>query len=177
MIFLKNNYKDDGVIYATNNEIETLNVSDCYDSNGQQIGHDDAGDYITLGTAEMVDFANHFENDGEYEGDSLYSIGDYINAYDSWQLFNALNEHFEDVVEHTNCQGFNVWDGHNWKSIIVNTQIGEPEWSIVDFDENELDDKEEVRTGNGFTVYETDKYEIISSQFVDAWETYSIIKK
>jgi hypothetical protein len=171
MIFLKNKYEDNGVIYATNNEIETLNVSDCYDSNGQQIGHDDAGDYIELTDESHADFANEFTESSEYV------VGDYVHAFDSWQLFNALNENFEDVVEHTTCQGFNVWDGHNWKSIIVNTQIGEPEWSIVDFDENELEDMEEVRTGNGFTVYETDKYEITSSQFVDAWETYSIIEK
>jgi hypothetical protein len=171
MIFLKNNYEDNSVIFATNQEIETLNVSDCYDSNGQQIGHDDAGDYIELTDESHADFANEFTESDEYV------VGDYIHAFDSWQLFNALNEHFEDVVEHTTCQGFNVWDGHNWKSIIVDTQIGEPEWSIVDFDENELDGKEEVRTGNGFTVYETDKYEITSSQFVDAWETYSIIEK
>ena len=70
-----------------------------------------------------------------------------------------------------------MWDGHNWKSIIVDTEIGEPEWSLVEFDEDILEEMEEVRTANGFTVYETDEYEIISSQFVDAWEKYSIIKK
>ena len=171
MIFLKNNYEDNGVIYATNNEIETLNVSDCYDRNGQQIGHDDAGDFIELTDESMVKFANEFTESTEYK------IDDYINAWDSWQLFKALNENFENVVEYTTCQGFNVWDGHNWKSIIVDTEIGEPEWSIVEFDEDILDEMEEVRTGNGFTVYETDEYEITSSQFVDAWEKYSIIKK
>lgn len=173
MIFLKNNYEDNSVIFATNNEIETLNVSDCYDSNGQQIGHDDAGDYIQLVDEMMTDFANTFDDEDQTE----YQIGDYINAYDKWHLFIGLSHQFDGVIEHTTCQGFNVWDGHNWKSIIVDTQIGEPEWSIVDFDENELEDMEEVRTGNGFTVYETDKYEITSSQFVDAWETYSIIEK
>lgn len=172
MIFLKNNYEDNSVIFATNQEIETLNVSDCYDSNGQQIGHDDAGDYFILSTDDMVDFVN------EYEGDDEYSTGDYIQAYDEFRLFKRLISKFgTENVQYTTCQGFNVWDGHNWKSIIVDTQIGEPEWSIVDFDENELEDMEEVRTGNGFTVYETDKYEITSSQFVDAWETYSIIEK
>ena len=45
-------------IYAISTEIEEMNMSDTYDSNGQTVSPGDAGDHIKLDTQKAVDVAN-----------------------------------------------------------------------------------------------------------------------
>ena len=78
---------------------------------------------------------------------------------------------------------YNYHDGHNWKSIIINTDGGEfIEWEEIEGEEAEklkkaLEEKEFIKEERGIEYYSSGDYEITRSRFTTAWEDFEINTK
>ena len=188
-IFLKlaNDHNNEGKYFAmSQSQIETLNVSDSYDQYGQKVSASDAGDYLELTDRTAAQFANDCYNEQEDNEDddreNPYSAGMNINAFDNSGLFEAVcDEPALGVVTHrTQFQGFNFWDGSNWKTVSVETIEDNNEYEI-ETDETiiarlkeAIENKEQFSEGFGLTTYRYKDVEIVESQFASAWEQYEI---
>src|SRR3990167_8559695 len=184
--FLKKK-ENDGWNAIHSSVIKTLNVSDCYGQYGQQISNADAGDNImSLDEAEVLWLNTHDEDGDEVEkdeDDTIYKVGDNLSAYDCKSLFSAFVFNFPDrEIEKETCEGFTYWDGHNFQTITVSVDNGEPTHYIEDDEEtlkllNEAVELAETENGEkkaGYETWKTEKMEITESQFQDAWEKYFI---
>jgi len=97
LIFLTENFSEGETKYFAidASKIETLNVSDTYDSHGLKIGTDDAGDSLELLSDKSVEIANkelNNENEDTYtlNPDDLFKIGSIISAYEFQFLNGAI---------------------------------------------------------------------------------------
>lgn len=192
LIFLKDENEQEVIYYAIDAaKIETLNVSDTYDGTGQTVGSANAGDSLTLETQKAVDVANQFYHENYSEYDDLevlvhYKIDDYISAYDSGSTYTQILESnlVEDVdyiLQRENCEGFNYWNGNNWKSVIIDFEHGAyTNFSkITDQDliaelTKALQNKEFKKEGSGFTHYTYGKYKIQTTQYASDFSNYTI---
>src|SRR5690606_8555783 len=80
----------------------------------------------------------------------------------------------------TKCKGFTYWNGHNWQSVIVESELSDTEYEIID-DENliseltkALEEKKFVQESFGKKLYEGNGYNIEVSQFASAWWEYEL---
>lgn len=174
--FLKPANDFEGVYYAIPSErIETINVSDTYDQYGQSVSAEDAGDYIEILSQECADSVNE-------EFDESYEVGTHISAFSEGNEFYHIESLFvEDVdyrVYRETIEGFNYWDGSNWKTIVVSgdypTHEIEEDEEIVKRLNDALENKQYVSDGFGIETYESDECVIELRQFSSAWETYTI---
>lgn len=172
IIFLKTAYEFDGHYLAIHaDKIETLNVSDSYDNFGQKISASDAGDYLEINKDLAV------EVDGELR---QFSAGENVCAYDDRYAYDDLIRTFEDGEEitifRTEFSGFNFWDGHNWKTVVVSSIDDQVTHEIEDDEEiiarlNEALENEEFESeGFGTKNYRYKDAKITYSQFSGAWE-------
>lgn len=168
------------------NEIKTLNDSDTYNNYGQKVSACDAGDSIELKSEKAIEVANRIAL--EIDLDYTYEIGSFISAFeDDSELYDGLiNELTEDEDYSLYCstsKGFNYWDGSNWKTVTVWSEVGEPSHESIDDEDlekelNEAIEKSElVKDGFGRKIYETEKYWIVDSNFQNHFEAYEIYKK
>ena len=180
-IFLKEEEGGWNAIHSST--IETLNVSDCYDGNGQQISNADAGDNIVSLDEEEAEWLNTHDEDGDEvekdEDDTIYKVGDNLSAYEDRGMFSAFVFNFPDrEIEKETCEGFTYWDGHNFQTITVSVDNGEPTHYIEDDEEtlnllNEAVELAETENGEkkaGYENWKTEKMEINESPFQEAWE-------
>lgn len=210
-IFLKdNNEQGPTTYYAISKEkIEKLNVCDTYTDYGQLVGHYDAGDYSIENSAsdayrscekaikEKFGVEATFTEEGivkEIDGEEVPSSYDDEHDVDydvekANKLFNLAIE-IQDFIEEwrkenevfNTCEGFDYWDGHNWQTITVSSELdGEPSHSIVD-DENlvaelnkAIEEREFQSEGFGEKIYEGNGYKVIDSAFEGHWESYMVI--
>jgi hypothetical protein len=209
-IFLKET-DGENIYYAISPErIETLNVADTYDSYGQQVGHYNAGDYhfdnsesscqddcckaiqekfqvgvcldgemvSSIDNEEADDYQNFIEVDdeGADEHNKMVQLIIDINEF--------ISEWREENESLNTCQGFNYWDGHNWKTVITSFEYdGYPSHEIIDDEEliqslnQAIESKEYVKSGFGFEEYEFEDWKIIDSHFEGTWAAYEITEK
>lgn len=188
--FIKPNfgvYPERNWLAISKGRIETLNVSDTYD-NGQIISNSDAGDSIMLISEKAVKLANDkFNEDNEDEYINKFEIGDYVYDYDFGNEFDAVQGNCIDgedfIFYKSTVKGFNFWNGHNWDTITVAVEDGEPSHELNEDQEleNELNQVIEnmffIEEKHGKRIFETDEYIIIESAFADDFEAYEIIEK
>ena len=206
-IFLTPNFDESGetkYFAIPADKIETLNVYETYDRNGQQVGHENAGDYhmdnsysdakrdcelaikekfgleVSIdgqnGQIEVIENADVDEwiSDSEDE-----NAGNFVNEINSFIL--EWKEQNENIIT---CKGFDYWDGSNWKTIITECEFhGEPSHNIVDDEDlvtelNEaIENKEFTKEGFGVKTYESGNWEIDDSQWQGVWASYIITEK
>jgi len=188
MIYLKSAHENDGVYYAINEtKIEDIAVSDSFGNCGQKVSSADAGDYIEIFTPWAAVVANETWNDENAEGEDFverFTTGDNVSAYDHLFEFDAILEICEEGVDYNLVKevlrGFTFWNGHNWETVSVDYEFGETTHEIEDDEEtiaqlnDAIDNKEFISQGNGLTIYGFKDAEITESQYIDAWEIYSI---
>ena len=165
--------------------IETLDVSDSYDQFGQRISSSDAGDYLEILSQAAADVANQAYNEDVEPGDEgfkvAFEVGENVNAYDQCAVFDAIIESdLQDGVDYnlkcTQFDGFNYWDGSNWKTIVTNAPDGnetheiEDDKGIIARLNEALENEEFVKEGFGTKTFRYKDAEITYSQFSSAWE-------
>lgn len=160
--------------------LEWLNTYETYTAFGQTVGHELAGDYLELLTEDACKAASEILLE-EYGMEKAFRVGDYINAYDNSFLFNELKDREDVEVSFMQCFGFTYWDGHNFKTIVVQDDYGfEPDWTVVN-DEvavelaQAIEEKEFVGVGTGYEEYGTEKWRIKQSFWQGSWATYEIM--
>ena len=197
-IFLK---ETDGeqIYYAISPErIETLNVADTYGQYGQEVGHYNAGDYHFDNSASSCQsdcekaIREKFNLEEVVTIDFIESDGKWIideDTYDSTQaeasdINDFISEWREENESLSSCQGFNYWDGHNWKTVITSFEFdGNPSHEIIDDEDlvknlnHAIEAKEYVKSGFGFEEYEFEGWKIIDSHFEGTWAAYEITEK
>lgn len=184
--FIQKNYNDcsSNPFLAISTSIEYLKLSDTYGNYGQAVQPEDAGDSIELKTIKSVEIANQVAEELELE--DIFEIGSIINSFENSELYGNVFEQLsdEDYNGYFNMvEGFNYWDGSNWATVTVNTDIGESTHTLIDDEEliselnQAIEDAEFVSEEFGTRRYETEKYLIISSQFASHFESYEIYDK
>lgn len=193
-IFLTKNFTEGPTIYFAipADKIETLNLSDTYDQFGQIISSCDAGDSIELLSEKAVAIANkelENENEGwENTEEDLYKIGAVISAYDSHHIYDTILEGLEkhciegedfNAYKET-VKGCTYWNGHNWQTVTVSKDYGEPSHSIID-DENlvaelneAIENKEFEKERFGIKIYKAGGYVIVDNYCQGAWASYEL---
>lgn len=168
--------------------IETLNVSDCYDSNGQQIDPYSAGDTLSLLTTAAVEVANKVSKEEDY--DFTYNINEIISAPDGGpydEIVKALEK--SELIESTDyafekqtVKGFNYWNGHNWRTVAVESDNNEPEYELCDDQDlidrmnKAIEECEYSSECRGFTYFEHPDFSIKKSAFQEDFEDYQIFE-
>lgn len=184
--FIQKNYDDNSAtpFLAISTPLESLKLSDTYGDYGRAVQPDEAGDSIELKTVKAVETANHVAEFLELE--VSFEIGSIINSFENLELYNNIFEQLseEDYVGYFNMvEGFNYFDGNNWATVTVKTDIGEPSHTLIDDDDliselnQAIEDSEFVSEGFGTRKYETEKFLIVSSQFASHFESYEIYDK
>lgn len=188
-VFLKSTDENDPVIYCVDEDrFQTIPLSETYDDYGQLVGSYNAGDSIELITQEAVNVANKIINQN-FDDESVKIAGDIISAYDHSSLYNDVKNGISNLVEdvdyhlyQTTIKGFNCWDGSNFKTVVIETEIGEPEYTQL-FDEKltkellqAIEGKSFVRDGFGKTYYEHNDWTIVDNYCQGHWANYEIIK-
>lgn len=179
---ISNQDKSEGIekFYAiSSDKIEKLAYSDTYDQFGQKVGVDDAGDWLTLKTELAIDYVDYLFN-------TRYKIGDTITAYDEYTIYTSLltkfGENSKDIdVEKSWIKGFNYWDVHNWKTIVVEYEYdGFPTHEIIDDEDlikklnQVIDDMNFVEHKFGYKLYQKEEFNVIESFCQGSWATYEI---
>ncbi len=168
------------------NAIETLKDSDTYDNNyGQIVSAYNAGDAIKLKSENAVEVADKIAHELELE--ETFEIGSFISAFDNIELYNNIIEELTEDEDYfgyfSTSKGFNFWDGSNWKTVTVSSEVGEPTHELLDDNdlENKLNQAIEnstfVNEGFGRRIYETEKYWIVDNNFQGHFESYEIYEK
>ena len=184
-IFLINTESKETEYFALpKNALKQMPLSETYDDYGQVVGSDNAGDHLVVKSKKAVKIINAKMKDlGE---NKRYKVGDVISDYDDSDAFMVakyLGSRNVDLI-YTMCKAYNYWDGHNWASIVVESDIdGYYEWELVEDSQLEkslnhaVKSKKFVRNNAGITFYETSKYIIEDSAWQGTWESYKIIPK
>jgi hypothetical protein len=180
-----NNQEFETTYFAIDSDkIETLNVSDCYDNNGQQVGAYNASDYISL-TSEDAEILNKWCNtnaeklDDEEGTKYCFVQGDIIMGDDfRFDIFTGTIS--KDSIMRTTCKGFTFWNGNNHKTITVSVEHGEPTHSIVTDEKlieklnNAIENKGEGASSFGQISYLFEDVSIVNSAYATSFATYEI---
>lgn len=187
--FLKSAYEFDGEYLAiSEGRIETLNVSDTYDQFGQKVSSADAGDHLQLLSETAAKCANDTWNEPDAEGSEYvvkFKIGDVVSAYEHGMEYEEVITQCEEGADYnvvkSTCQGFNYWNGNNWRTIVTSSEDGggvthdiEDDEEIIARLEAAIENKEFEKEGFGTRTYRYADAIIVESQFSSAWEKYSI---
>lgn len=196
-------------ILAISNEIETLNIADTYDQFGQTVGHENAGDYHFDNSyssacddcAEAI--IDHFKEVNsvtfdDYDVSTLYlKNGGEINScdYDNFsddeeynktlQLIIDINDFIENWRKEnetfTKCEGFDYWNGHNWRTVVTAIDFGEAEYEIITENADKMNKAIEnckfIEETLGKEYYETEDFWIIRSAWQGDFESYQLFSK
>jgi len=195
-IFLTEANSEGPVVYFAIDaeKISEIPESDTYDRFGQSVSAGDAGNYLELKTQKAVEVANIAYHDSHAEWDDTevlqhFSIGDEIlayedsNSYDSVVKSGTLEEGVDYDVTSTWVKGFNYWDGHNWKTVVVEREhTGRDNTSHQILDDQELmaelneaiENKKFVKSEFGKEKYQSDRWEIVVNNFQGSWASYEI---
>lgn len=208
-IFLTENFAEETKYFAIpEDRIETLLYHECYAEYGEKVGHAWAEDYsldnefctakedceeavkekfglesviIYDGIVYSFDGIDADDYHGDFLSDDIEGADEHnatlqkiidINAFiHAWR---KQNEVFTEV------RGFNYWDGHNHKSIITMSPVGEPSHLVVNDDKltDELNDAIEnkvfVNEGFGKKLYRSGKWVIEDNYCEGVWASYFI---
>ena len=171
-------------------QVQTRLVSETYTDFGQKVGSVDAGDWFLIETEQQARYANLFaagwevgEETEEYDNlPNKYDVGDVIHAYNSSHVFDLMIDTFDDelTVEGEECECIVFYDGHNWKSLIVNgndyTDLTRVDDELCAQINNALDNMEFRSKSNGIYSWKSNdgQWMIEKSQWAGTWEDYKI---
>lgn len=190
-IFIKKNTFDTNeevpFLAVSETSINNMNISDTWGKYGQSVSASDVGDSIGLKTDLAVEIAKEKAKEIGLGDDINFSIDSFISSYDYNELYDFLLENLsegEDYVKYClTCDGFNYWDGSNYKTITVSCEIGEPSHILID-DESLISELNEaiessvfVCDGFGTKKYETEKYIVIDNYCQGHFEAYEVYEK
>ena len=180
-------YDGNGTIYYAVGEskIETISYCDTYGNFGQKFGHDDAGDWATIDTQEAADKINAWFVEEEIE--RTVKVEDTLYAYNEQNdLFNFAIGVEGVTLEEVKVKGFTYWDGHNHKTIIVDSlDMGfdtgyevENDDELTDFLNKAIDEMEKTGEGAGYKSYKFieggRQVNIKESFWQGVWAKYSL---
>lgn len=179
-------------ILAISQEIETLKLAKTYDNFGQLVGHYNAGDYhfdnsesnaindcnnalLEAGLINNTDEISWYY-DGKAFIDDLYGENENCNKEAIENFANSWREENESLTE---VEGFDYWDGNNWKTVTTSVDQYEPTHEIVGIEglNDEVDSAWNVESKGAFHLYESENYWMVESQYTTAFEKYSIYLK
>lgn len=174
-------------ILAISNEIERLKVSETYNGYGQTVGTYLTGDSLEFLSEKSVEIAQKISD--EQEAEYMFSVGEIINGYDNSDVFNEIydavkrdcteNEDFAEYYE--TCDGFNYWDGSNWKTVVVWREYSESDYEVIENDTEKMNDAIEnrkfIKETHGKEYYESENFWIIQSNWYGDFESYRLFSK
>jgi hypothetical protein len=158
-------------------EFQNIQTHETYDRCGQQVGYYEAQagiEILTDKAAAIVEGVNPdtFVNPGQLH------IGDYFFVPD--EVFSKIVEHdeLEEGIDFRifspDVKAYNYWDGHNWRTLVLETDYGYPDLEEVRGEEAEAiltayEDKEFSHEGFGSKTYKSGKYTFVETQFASDW--------
>lgn len=141
IVIRKKDSEDDRMFIVERDKFEHMNLCDCYNEFGFQIGATDAGNYCLENcycTGLREKFLNDFKSAGfEVEEDNC--IDDILESEDE-KVQKFLEDWREENESYTEALVYNFWNGHNWQSIILDCDIDEG----VNYEEIESEEAEEI---------------------------------
>ena len=169
-------------------EITEMNVCDTYDDYGQTVDHYYAGDYCPENSScdFCGDLVKKLEKEGfgskiaEIREENNYSyneIGEILlgTGYDTEiqipeMMQNLIREFAENEPVYNKCEGFNYWDGSNWKTITTYMEFGNADAEILEDEEvseilEQWDNSETGDWENGTRTSVSEDYEFTESQW------------
>lgn len=180
-ILIKNR---EGKIFAvTADRIECFPLADSYGDYGQECGHYDAGDWLTIETQEAADKVNTWWKEEYEESEKVWEVGDYIQAYEEIDLFEAFNSREGFNLGQLQITGFNYHDGHNWATVAVDCDNGEEqEYSycgdeLIEKFNSELDSMELFEETPFGTTYEAKSFILFDGNSHGDWANYDVTIK
>jgi hypothetical protein len=182
------------------NQLEDMYIHNTYNDYGQLVGHTDAGDWSVLNhscdlyteciNAIKEKFLNGLDTDDlEINDDfSVYWFGwdlDGLNVSLSEEkkaeIQNWIKEYEEKNSKYGECRGFNYWDGHNWRTVVVSNEFDDfRNYEVVDDEDlikelNEaVEESEFYKEGPGYREYRYGKWSVISSNWQEHFEEFII---
>ena len=173
-----------------------MNVSDSYDSYGQQISAYDAGDYIVLKSQKAADIANAIDSGWDDDDETIeewlaenelpktFEVGDAVSAFENQFEFNYIEKHCEEgkdyEMECETFEGFDYWDGHNFQTIVLKSETAPVEWEIEDDEEiiadlnAAIENMQWDKEVSGRDYYRCGSAQIAKSRWQGDWEKYSV---
>lgn len=172
-------------------QLEVMYVSDTYGLYGHQISPSEAGDYLELLTENAVLKANelHLNEHRHYddkEALELFKLADIVSAYDYSHIYenilsSSLVEDDDYMTFRSECQGFNYWNGQDWKTILVQHDDNDIlDWQIVKDKKLikrlriALTAKSYKSKGAGVQYYEYGHTQITESFWEGSWESFKL---
>jgi len=164
--------------------------SETYDSFGQTIDTANAGDSVELLSQKAVNIINKTINDVSWD-DVKFEVSEIIYGYENSDIYDnvieMLEKECEEGIDYKLCQdmckAYNYWNGHNWNSIIIEMENGEPEYKVVSNEVSNIiidllkNNKLEFVSDNyGFETYHNKEegYSFVNSHWQGSWEQYKV---
>jgi hypothetical protein len=170
-------HPEQGLFAIDSDKLQPMNLADVYTEYGQRWGQYDAGDYIEILSEKCADFINT-----ELEG---WAVGDNFSAYDNSGLFDEIleSDDLEEGVDYelvqTQVIGFTYWDGHNWRSIVLDCAEYPSQWEIIESEKlaeaEAIEQMEKINETAYGIDYRYGNYKISTSNFQgQQWYEYKI---
>lgn len=178
------NFDSEEMYIVDSNDIEKINVHDCYDNYGQKIDEEGAGDYSLFNTycdgifSSMVEagekiFGSAFRDMAMDYSDLTILNPEEIGLSDKEKEVNEFIKKYEDEnASYTECEAINFWDGHNNRSIIIGdeTVCGEYHYADDELTEKILSEYSKIespdfREGFGLSKIECGEFIFGFSQY------------
>lgn len=172
-------YNNELYIVSTS-EIKEVNLCDCYNDNGQVIGHYDAGDYSLENSesgmlSDMIDrgcpvFGDSFA-DIELDSDLTISNAEELGLSDRESEINAFIKSYEEENScYNTVKAIQYWDGHNNRSLIIEDLEVNGTAEIVDDNQAReiLEEYQSIEPGeynHGFNYVQGEKYQYKFTQY------------
>lgn len=182
-------YDNELYIVLTSN-IKDVDLCDCYNDDGQVIGHYDAGDYSLENSGcsmrqEMIEdgrsvFGESFEN-MELDSDLTISNAEELGLSDRESEINAYIKLYEEKNSYYNTvKAIQYWDGSNNRSLIIGGLEVDANAEIVDDDQAReiLEEYQSIEPGeynHGFSYVQGKKYLYKFTQYPCFYECEVII--
>ena len=175
---------NDNMYIIAEEDVQTVNLHDCYDQYGQRLDAEAAGDYSLKNCycdsmkAEMIEkgikiFGESFD-DIEYNLDDLtIENAEEIGLKDKEKGINAFIQKFEeDEANYIECSAIQYWDGHNNRSAIIGgEEVGADYEYTGDWLEKEILKEfskiENPEYNRGFATVKGEKYTFRFSQYAE----------
>jgi len=163
LILLRKKCAEDEIVFiAERSNFENMLLHDCYNEFGCRISNEEAEDYC-LENSYCTELRKKFIEDYKKAGfvfDEENSIDDILES-DNEQIVNFLASWKDKNESYTEAYAYNYFDGHNWKSIILDCDIDE--YAEYEYEEGEdilkeFEGIEFLEHENGICKIETDNY-------------------